>query len=228
MFDARFSLPPVWKSIESIIRHLAASPLDGNVLCRPDPVFPYHKISERNAQMKQILLYGALVIVGVPVLYLVVGIFVWPFIEAAINPPELFEIQSEYRGWVIIQYGVELCPPLERRGRTLVHKVPLSGCLCTSNPSQEEWHDERFEYVNASGIRTRLFTTDFSGPDTFIWDEGTATINPPHGKSFSQKDFFVGSKQDREARTTSGANAPSSRNEKTCDELEEVFHPLVR
>jgi hypothetical protein len=99
-----------------------------------------------------------------------------------------------------------------------VHKVPLPGCLCTSNPSQEGWHDEKYEYVSASGIRTELFTTAIK-PDAFIWDEGTATINPAHGKSFSQKDFFVGSKQDREARTTSWANAPSLGNEKLCDEL---------
>jgi hypothetical protein len=168
--------------------------------------------------MKQILFYGALILFGAPVLYLVVYNMVWPFIEAAINPPELFEIQSGYRGWVIVQYGVESCPPLERRGRTLVHKIPPSGCLCTSNLSQEGFHHERYEYVSASGIRTELFTTAIK-PDAFIWDEGTATINPANRKTFSQKDFFVGSKQDREARTTSGANAPSSINEKLCDEL---------
>jgi len=170
--------------------------------------------------MKKLLIYGAVVLLGAPIL-IVVGVATWDFIEGTIRAPELYEFQPGYRGWVIIQYEVPSCPPLEERGRTVVYKVPPSGCLCTSSPTHEGVHTMKYEYVNPNGTRTKIPGWSFWESEPGVWDGTTAAVRSTSGMRFVQEVFFVGSKKEFEAKPNPAPNNPPIvESPKLCDELE--------
>src|SRR5207249_5324468 len=123
---------------------------------------------------------------------IIVVVAAWDFIEGAIRVTELYELQPGYRGWVIIQYEVASCPILEKRGKTVVYKIPSSGCLCTSNPPHEGVHNVRYEYVNPDGTRTKIPGWAFWEPEPHVWDGTTATVETVSRIRFVQEVFFVG------------------------------------
>jgi hypothetical protein len=94
----------------------------------------------------------------------------------------IFELPNGYRGWVTLQFEEPSCPPLQKRGLSLVIPVSTIGRACTSSPNPwGEWRRWHFVYVNPDETQMS------GGLNGLVSDES-------HGISDDRKRFwfFVG------------------------------------
>ena len=69
--------------------------------------------------------------------------------------PLLFELPSDYRGWILVEFSEPSCPPLATRGLYLVMSIPSSGQTCTSTAMTPGWRYWRAEYIRPDGTREK-------------------------------------------------------------------------
>src|SRR5258708_39888469 len=72
----------------------------------------------------------------------------------AFRRPILYEIPGDYKGWVVVRFGVSRCSALPTRGLFQVVSVAPSGKACTSSPDPTTY--TRFDYVYPDGRRKSL------------------------------------------------------------------------
>jgi hypothetical protein len=144
--------------------------------------------------MKMVLFSSvwALVIVGIAVVAVAFIVFIGPVLYAVwTNDSLLYELPVNYRGWILIQYGVPQCPVLERRNGTVVHQIPPLGCLCTSTIEPLGPRSRTYVYRNQDGTSKKLSTGSlwFQEPQ-MIWLGTNPTVTSKSGVLFVQEDFF--------------------------------------
>ena len=73
--------------------------------------------------------------------------------RVGVTGPTVYELQSGYRGWLLIRYEDPSCPsPFTRSVFQIIH-VAADGRGCTSGPLPRGWHYQRATYVEAGGSR---------------------------------------------------------------------------
>jgi hypothetical protein len=105
----------------------------------------------------------------------------------------IWQLPPDYRGWVVLEYGVPSCPPLPVRGEYQVVRVDASGRACTSDPrmSKPGPLDYQYEYVYPDGTRAPAALRINQSPG--VWDVGGYSTC---GSRVTDEDFFVGTEQE--------------------------------
>lgn len=80
-----------------------------------------------------------------------------------------YEIPSGFKGWFIVQFENQSCPPLRSQGMFLVVSVPDSGRVCTSTHHANGLVYYQFYRVSSDGRRQRLRWNDHGKPGTQVW-----------------------------------------------------------
>src|SRR6266481_570114 len=83
--------------------------------------------------------------------------------------PMRYEIPGGFKGWFVVQFEEQACPPLRSQGLFLVVSVPTSGKVCTSTSNPDGLVYYKFEYVFRDGKRERLRWNDHGKPGTQVW-----------------------------------------------------------
>ena len=106
--------------------------------------------------------------------------------------PRVYEVPAGYTGWVIVEHGVVACAPLPVEHGEVVHRVPASGALCTSDPKEGGWlrHDSYFE------VGSQRIAIPSDGPPSArrVWSPGDGQNGP-----YEFDAFFVGTWAQQEA-----------------------------
>lgn len=109
----------------------------------------------------------------------------------------VYEFPAGFRGWALIKYGVESCPPLSTEGGAALYRVPASRVLCTSSKWAEGWGNDAYFWtgpargeIPAGGAGD---TVHVQGP--FV---GSATGN----QNFWFEAFFIGTVKEHAANET--------------------------
>lgn len=105
----------------------------------------------------------------------------------------LWEIPSDYTGWVFVQWATPDCPALDVQG--IIARIPINtaGCGCTSSPYPAGWRYNIYEHVHDDGSSDRLFPTAYGGGGA-IWAPAYTPSRP--GFPFTKSMFFVGTEQE--------------------------------
>lgn len=106
--------------------------------------------------------------------------------------PRVYEVPDGYTGWVIVEHGVVGCPSLPVEQGEVVHRVPASGALCTSDPKEGGWF-RRDSYYE---VGSRRITIPPDGPPSArrVWSPGDGQNGP-----YEFDAFFVGTWAQHEA-----------------------------
>ena len=97
------------------------------------------------------------------------AIFIGWGVHHVFSRPMRYEIPSGFKGWFVVKFEEQACPPLRSQGLFLVVSVPASGKVCTSTPNPDGWVYYKFEYVSPDGRRERLRWNDHGKPGTQVW-----------------------------------------------------------
>jgi len=118
-----------------------------------------------------------------------------------VRGPVRYDIPDGYRGWVVVRYEQEGCPPLELRGLDLVVAIDQHGCACSSSdePWSGTWRDARYVFVSDGVMRELRAAVDPNSSDTIvdasgeIWGISEGRIQYADEKSSRGYDsFYVG------------------------------------
>lgn len=121
------------------------------------------------------------------------------------KPPEVYEIQAGYRGWVEVRAKRPGCAPLQRTTKATVFVIPPNGVLCTDSPIAFGWGREEFYYVKGN-TRVRLLDRP-AGRRSMIWNVeyyGSDGIGSGHDAQRDRIRFFVGTRDDYERNMARG------------------------
>ncbi|HEV2197726.1 MAG TPA: hypothetical protein VGR55_19235 [Candidatus Acidoferrum sp.] len=80
-----------------------------------------------------------------------------------------YEIPGGFKGWLIVRWDDQRCPPLRRQGMFLLLSFPASEVACTSSPRFADLTYLKFEYVFPDGRRQPLRWNDHGKPGTQVW-----------------------------------------------------------
>ena len=80
-----------------------------------------------------------------------------------------YEVPAGFKGWLLIRWNQNSCPPLPRRGIYLVVAFRSSGTACTSNPRPPDLTYTTFEYVYANGAHEELALNHHGKSGTQAW-----------------------------------------------------------
>ena len=122
-----------------------------------------------------------------------------------VRGPVRFDIPDGYRGWVVVRYEQEGCPPLELRGLDLVVAIDQHGCACSSSdePWSGTWRDARYVYASDGATRELRAAVQPNSDDTVvdasgeIWGISEGRIqHPGEERSRGYDAFYVGTGPD--------------------------------
>jgi hypothetical protein len=152
---------------------------------------------------------AAITILGLPIALV-------PFVALTVllfnvRGPVVYEIPDGYRGWVLVRYEREDCPPLQLRGVDLIVSVDDRGCGCTSSeaPWPGTWRDTRYTYGRTEGttreIRPAVLANsggkivDASGE---VWDISEGSVQyAGERRSRGYDAFYIGTEDEYRHRS---------------------------
>jgi hypothetical protein len=103
-------------------------------------------------------------------------------------------IPGDRRGWLLVRFGVDGAPALERDGERLVFRHPASGALLTSSPWNPGFKARTFRRVQAQGT----VALPRYGPDARIWGEADIAVREHVEDDVAERRsaFFVGTEDE--------------------------------
>lgn len=104
---------------------------------------------------------------------------------------EEFELPAAFNGWVEVEVENPRCPPVQRRGSTLVVAVGNDGTACTSEKLADGWSRTRMFYRDQA--HTELFIEHQGVPGTVRLLSGVGTSGGIGARDACRSiEFFVG------------------------------------
>ena len=93
------------------------------------------------------------------------GVFSYRVFGRAIR----YEIPGGFKGWLLVRWDDQRCPPLRRHGMFLLLSFATSGVACTSTRHWKDLTYLQFEYVFPDGTRQSLRWNEHGKPGTQVW-----------------------------------------------------------
>ena len=134
---------------------------------------------------------------------------------AVFGRPVFYQIPSQYRGWIVLEYANPSCPRLTSRGINQVLEISSNGHFCTSSPVPLPDRFRRAMYAYSSNHLTeRLFPCGTASADVCV-----RAVRPASTSEFPQRVMFVGTPQEfREAQRTQKARSTNAAERRPSNE----------